>query len=423
MIDYNNLDELSIEFEKRRIYGDPRDFEVFDGKADKGGKNCVVSEFSGYTYPELVGDPENKMSLSVESIKDAFREFIRFKIAHAPEGTIYERVNVNKPTFHDTKNSMLVSLKSYQMMIEGRKAEYFGAKDVYKKNSMLAKLLKISQEKEGVIKKLNEGKISREKALNNATTLQAQITDLESAFIKEHIESHIGKVQNTITDSEIPQIPIKLHVIPPDDQRPFGALVTSGMSAYPMMAPNMAEPTVAELFMLLSPDWSLPPEASKKDEFYWPVDKLLDMVKYVHGSRQWFSLGHTFGNGHPPKPFAKNTELCALLFKFPYKTLPPTFCELTIGRKPVYFLQVMPIYREEMDFLMGNDPEEFTTMFINSGVSEYAELERVNLCTGKAFKERPKGTFCKNCGAIIRDVASRKKEIKCKQCGKDISLR
>ena len=73
MIDYNNLHELSIEFEKRRVYGDPRDFDVFDGKADKSGNNCVVLEFSGYTYPELVGDPKNKRNLSVESIKDAFR--------------------------------------------------------------------------------------------------------------------------------------------------------------------------------------------------------------------------------------------------------------------------------------------------------------------------------------------------------------
>jgi hypothetical protein len=423
MIDYNNLDELSVEFEKRRVYGDPRDFDVFDGKADMGGKNCVVSEFSGYTYPELVGDPKNKRSLSVESIKDAFREFIRFKVARAPEGTVYERINANKPTFHDVKNSMMVSMKSYQMMIEGRKAEYFKTKEVYKKNPTLAKLLKVSQEKDDVIKKLNEGKTSRKKALINATALQAQITDLESAFIKEHVENHIGKIQNTITDNEIPQIPVKLHVIPPDDQRPFGALVTSGMSAYPMMAPNMAEPTVAELFMLLSPDWSLPPETNEKDELYWPVDRLLDMVKYVHGSRQWFSLGHTFGNGHPPKPFAKNTELCALLFKFPYKALPPTFCELMIGRKLVYFLQVMPIYREEMDYLMGGSPEEFASMFINSGVSEYAELERVNLCTGEAFKKRSKGTFCKKCGTIIRDIDPTKKEIKCKQCGEIISLK
>lgn len=422
MIDYSNLDKLVIEFEKRRVHGDPRDFDIFEGIADDSGLNCVVPEFSAYTYPELVGDPQNKKVLNVESIKVAFREFIRFKVAHAPEGTIYERIDKNKHTFHDVKNSMLVSLQSYQRMMEGRKAEYFGTRDVYKENPMLANLLKISQEKEDVIKRLNEGKLSKTKALEKATALQFQITEIESQFIRDHIESNIGKIKNTLTDNEIPQVPIKLHIVPPDDQRPYGALITSGMSAYPMMAPNMAEPTVAELFMLLSPEWPIPPKINKKDEFYWPIERLLNMVKYVHGNRQWFSLGHTFGNGHPPKPFAKNTDLCAFLFKFPYKALPPTFCELKIGNKPVYFLQVMPIYREEMDFLIGNGPEEFATMFIDSGMPEYIELERVNLCLGKEFEKRAKGIFCKNCGTIMRNVDSKKKKIKCKKCGEIMPL-
>lgn len=28
MIDYNDLDQLAIEFEMRRVYGDPRDFDI-----------------------------------------------------------------------------------------------------------------------------------------------------------------------------------------------------------------------------------------------------------------------------------------------------------------------------------------------------------------------------------------------------------
>lgn len=114
MLDYNNLNQLELEFEKRRVFGDPRDFDIFEGKVDEGGVNCIVPVMSGYTYPELINDPENKRTLSIDSIKNAFREFIRYKVSHAPEGVIWERIDVNKHTFHDTANSMLVSLQSYQ---------------------------------------------------------------------------------------------------------------------------------------------------------------------------------------------------------------------------------------------------------------------------------------------------------------------
>lgn len=422
MIDYTDLDQLAIEFEKRRVFGDPRDFDIFEGTQDDNGLNCVVSDFSPYTYPELVNDPENKRILNVQAIREAFREFIRFKVSHAPEGTIYERIDKNKHTFHDVSNSVLVSMQSYQKMLEGRKAEYFGTKDMYKENPVLATLLKLSTEKSNFIKKMNEGKLSRAKTVKKVTLLQEQITEIEGKCIKDHIETNIGKIQYTITDNEIPQIPIKLHIVPPDDDRPYGTLVTSGMSTYPMMAPSMAEPTDAELFMLLSPDWLLPPKIDKNSEFYWPIENLLFLVKYVHRNRQWFSLGHTFGNEHPPKPFAHNTNLCAFLFKFPYKVLPPTFCELMIGRKPVYFLQIMPIYREEMDFLMGSDPEEFAAMYKDAGLPEYTELKRDNLCIGGEFEKEGKSTFCKNCGTVIRDLDMTEKKITCRQCGEIITL-
>jgi len=92
-----------------------------------------------------------------------------------------------------------------------------------------------------------------------------------------------------------------------------------------------------------------------------------------------------------------------------------------IGNKAVYFLQVFPIYKEEMDF--GNSSERFATLFKNSGIPEFTKIDRKNLCEGKEFEEMAKGTFCKNCGTVIRDIDPLKKEIKCPQCGEPISLK
>jgi hypothetical protein len=249
------------------------------------------------------------------------------------------------------------------------------------------------------------------------------MTDIESRVIKDHIESNIGKIENTLNDNEIPAIPLSLHVIPPDNQRECGVLVTSGMSAYPMMAPSMAEPICAEVFMLLSPDWPLPLKSVKRDDFYWPIKELLSMPKYVHGNKQWFSIGHTFGNGHPPKPFAKNTDLCGFLFRFPFKELPPTFCELKIGRKPVYFLQIMPIYKEEMEYIIQNGSEVFNTQLLETEIPEYLDLQRANVFAGRKEMNESEGTFCRSCGTVVRNIDPNKKRIKCPQCGKLIKLK
>jgi ribosomal protein S27AE len=147
------------------------------------------------------------------------------------------------------------------------------------------------------------------------------------------------------------------------------------------------------------------------------------MPKYVHGNKQWFSIGHTFGNGHPPKPFAKNTDLCGFLFRFPYKELPPTFCELKIGRKPVYFLQILPIYKEEMEYIIQNGSVEFDKRLLEKKIPEYLELQRVNVFAGRKDMVDSEGTFCRNCGTVVRNIGSNKKRVKCKQCGETIQLK
>jgi hypothetical protein len=63
--------------------------------------------------------------------------------------------------------------------------------------------------------------------------------------------------------------------------------------------------------------------------------------------------------------------------------LTPTFCELYIGTKPVYFLQVVPIYREELDFIVNNSIKEFESRFLASGMPEYTVIDRENLCLGE----------------------------------------
>ncbi|MBA7664977.1 hypothetical protein ES703_73043 [subsurface metagenome] len=423
MLDYNNLSQLALEFEKRRVYGDPRDFEIFEGKADEGGVNCVVPVMSGYNYPELINDPENKRDLSRDSIKSAFREFIRYKVSHAPEGVILERIDVNKHTFHDVSNSILVSLQSYQKVIEGRKIEYFGKQDIYKKDPLLTELLNVSEQKSNIIKQMEEGRLSQMDAIKEAQPLQLRIIELESQVIKKHIELHIGKIEKTLNDNEIATIPLKLHVIPPDNQRKYGVLITSGMSAYPMMAPSMTEPIFVEMVMLLSPDWPLPLKSVERDDFYWPIEYLFKMPKYVHGNKQWFSIGHTYGNGDPPKPFAKNTDLCGFLFQFPFKELPPTFCELKIGHKPVYFLQIMPIYREEMEYIIQNGTEEFNTQLLEQKIPEYLELQRVNVFAGRKGMADNEGNFCRNCGTVVRNIDSNKKRVICSQCGETIKIK
>ena len=74
----SKIDQIQLlegRFDALRVYGDERDFEIFETKESNNEQNCEVPIRAAFLYPELKTDPLNKRLLSVECVENALIEF------------------------------------------------------------------------------------------------------------------------------------------------------------------------------------------------------------------------------------------------------------------------------------------------------------------------------------------------------------
>ncbi len=102
--------------------------------------------------------------------------------------------------------------------------------------------------------------------------------------VSEHVEKWVGKV-SVLHEAKSEIVHVDVYRVPPDEDRPFYTLVTSGMAQLPMHPPVGAEKcTHAELVMFLPPDWPMD-SVTTDDSAYWPVAILQLLARYPHQQR------------------------------------------------------------------------------------------------------------------------------------------
>ena len=199
--------------------------------------------------------------------------------------------------------------------------------------------------------------------------------------ISNHIERHIGPIENVWHEIISDLVHIDVHHVPPRPERNVHTLVTSGMSDLPMTAPEGQEEfRYAELLLCLPPEWPVTQEAFQDETNYWPVRWLKTLARLPHEYKTWLGYGHTVPNGDPPQPFAPNTKLCCLMV-MPPLTVDEEFYELRVSEeKTIHFWGLVPLYREEMNFKLRRGVEPLFPRFDKAGVSEIVLTDRPNTC-------------------------------------------
>lgn len=215
--------------------------------------------------------------------------------------------------------------------------------------------------------------------------------------ILDHIQKFFGEkgflIQNPFND-------VKIVVIPSTKKRKYALYITIGMSESPMFdLPDLSfvgnllkgkeEPlqgafkdNYAELFVKLPPDWPIPSLSSgiSDDEYYWPISYMFELTDYVHEKKTIFKPGHTFGY-HKNFTFAKNTKLAGWFFTQPQQ-ISPNFAQLEVhSDKIVSFLQLIPLYIEELLFAEEYGSDELRKKLESNRISDIIELKRMNTCT------------------------------------------
>lgn len=181
----------------------------------------------------------------------------------------------------------------------------------------------------------------------------------EMSAIEQHIKNTFGEFENVFHELVSPDIHVDICVVPPSDERNYYTLVTMGMGAHRMNVPEeLAEYKLerAELAIALPPDWKLDKDSMQEERWYWPVGLLKVLARLPISNDTWLGFGHTM---EKQSPFAEDTELCAAILTGPQDMDLDTCGEVCIlpGGEEVNFYQVLPLYREEMEYKLEHDAD------------------------------------------------------------------
>lgn len=190
----------------------------------------------------------------------------------------------------------------------------------------------------------------------------------ESGLYLEEMQEHINKIfpckeKQPYVFHEILSdiVHIDVNIIPPEGNRDYYVLWTSGMSDKPMNLPDgnydKKEYERAEIMIFLPGDWKLGKagdiSSQMPKEYYWPVYWIKVLARFPHEYHTWLDVGHTLPNGEEYDPLGEGTAMGGFFFLpvIPLGEEYPGVDKLTCkdGTK-INFLWAIPMYREEIEF-------------------------------------------------------------------------
>lgn len=166
-------------------------------------------------------------------------------------------------------------------------------------------------------------------------------------LLDQYIEEHFGEYTQVFHEMVSLDIHLDVCIIPPGEDRNFYTLVTMGMGAHIMDVPeNLSQMELerAELMICLPEDWDL---ESHEEKWYWPIRLLKTLARIPIKENSWLAWGHTIDYD---EPFDVSTGLCGAVLIDPVEFGDiQEECILSDGSE-VNFYQVIPLYREELNF-------------------------------------------------------------------------
>jgi hypothetical protein len=164
------ISEYEKEFDKYRIFGDQRDFEIFKVSENREGENCVIPIYTPYMYPDVPDDAENKKELSPDCVKEAIEEFKRVLKRDGGKPILLARIDLTKPfDLNDLSNQAALPISSYYVLKEARRTDPKRARQM--ENLMFENQKIITDFREGRItrKQFDKLMIKQRKKIKNIT--------------------------------------------------------------------------------------------------------------------------------------------------------------------------------------------------------------------------------------------------------------
>lgn len=194
--------------------------------------------------------------------------------------------------------------------------------------------------------------------------------------IEDHIEEYFGDFPTVFHEIRSSDIHCDIYIVPPTETRDYYTLITVGMGAHVMDLPEGLETEEsgrAELMICLPKNWKI---GENDPKWFWPISLLKNLSRLPINCETWLGWGHSVDN---KDMFAENTKLCGSLLIYPEDVgSGADTCKLPNG-DTVNFFEVIPLYREEIDFKVDNDAH---ALLEKMNVSHIVDISRENVCKG-----------------------------------------
>lgn len=224
----------------------------------------------------------------------------------------------------------------------------------------------------------------REKIIREETPLPADDDIL--GYVKVHIDQYFGVYAQILTDHSNPEYPIEIAIIPPRLEHDYYTLVTVGLSLHQMhFSEERREENLerAELLINLPPDWKLTKDALKDETWYWPIRMMLATAYFsIEDPNVCLESRTTLMEGEDGVPFAEGTDLRGEILFWPGPFGQDAFACRLPGGEEVNFYQVIPLYREELQYKLEHGADALLDLCPDESL-EVINPHRLNVVTDR----------------------------------------
>jgi hypothetical protein len=185
--------------------------------------------------------------------------------------------------------------------------------------------------------------------------------NLRHKYVLNHLQRYF-KIVNNLSLKEIIGT-LMIHIIPNTPERDYIILATSGA--------NIRNPKENyELLMYLPSDWNL--SYLENNPNSWPVEWIRKIAYYENT----ISPENTFSNEESFEPLAPNTQLSGFII------LPELndYGKIKLQNgETISFLNLIPLYKEEIELKKKMGTKELLERFYNNGINMIINMARKNV--------------------------------------------
>lgn len=184
--------------------------------------------------------------------------------------------------------------------------------------------------------------------------------------LQEALGNRFGehRVQNVpVAEGDIPLLLLDLEL-----NSPVTLIMTNGLCDYKMATPEKVEgKEFNELYFCLPSYWDW--EDLENPRMNWIYPWIQRLGKYVQEKKTWFGHGHTLPCGVEMESLSETMRQNHFMLSDPM-LLEQELSPVILGNKTVYFLSIIPIYPDEMDYKQGKGTFKFVQKLRQHGITE-----------------------------------------------------